>query len=141
MFTDKTFSSPLFFLLLECCFNAVCVLAVRKRSLLDGFTPQHIVLGMCMMVGHGLGTVGYYELNYTTATLFKSAKVVTVMIVSSLFGRTVSSKAIVLALVLCLGLSVFGIADKMAAPRFSLWGVTANLLSLIVTAFTSNLQD
>ncbi|KAK3288527.1 hypothetical protein CYMTET_4003 [Cymbomonas tetramitiformis] len=85
--------------------------------------------------------VGYYELNYTTATLFKSAKVVTVMIVSSLFGRTVSSKAIVLALVLCLGLSVFGIADKMAAPRFSLWGVTANLLSLIVTAFTSNLQD
>ena len=112
-------------------------------NLWGGFTFGHFLVGFGTVVSHGLSYIGYHELNYTTATLLKSGKVVTVMLLGLFVnGRRFTARAAVLAGTLCAGLSVFGLADKTSeAPKFSVWGLVACLLSLVGSAVCSNLQD
>ena len=57
-------------------------------------------------------------------------------------GRKFSWRAVSLATILCVGLGIFGLADKASeVPRFSVKGLVACLLSLVGSAVCANLQD
>ena len=112
-------------------------------SIVAGFTWGHFFVGLGTVVSHGLSYIGYHELNYTTATLLKSGKVVSVMLLGFMVnGRKFSWRAVSLATILCVGLGIFGLADKASeVPRFSVKGLVACLLSLVGSAVCANLQD
>ena len=95
-----------------------------------------------MLGGHGLTNSSYLHLNYTTHTLFKSSKVVFVMITSFFVnGQRITLADFSSASALCAGLSLFGLADRFTTPRFNTLGVACTVGSLVGGALCGALQQ
>ena len=74
--------------------------------------------------------------------IFKSAKLLPVMAVNATWlGRRQQPLDIVAALLLCLGLVIFSVADSKLHPNFHPKGVLFVLCSLCADACISNLQE
>ena len=81
-------------------------------------------------------------LNFPTVVIFKSSKLLPVMAVNAvLLRRRQQPLDVIAALLLCLGLMLFSVADSKLHPDFSPFGVLLVLGSLSADACISNLQE
>lgn len=107
-----------------------------------GLQREHVACAAFNCVAHGTSNAAFVHLNYTTQTLFKSSKVLFVMIGGwCLFSRTISRSEWLAGSALFFGLVVFGLADGLSTPRFSMLGVVFTVVSLLGAAVVGNVQQ
>ncbi|XP_071451125.1 adenosine 3'-phospho 5'-phosphosulfate transporter 2 [Hetaerina americana] len=94
-----------------------------------------------------LGTMGFSNsslgyLNYPTQVIFKCCKLIPVLIGSILIqGKRYGIIDFVAATCMCLGLSLFTLADSMVSPNFNLLGVFMISSALVCDAAIGNVQE
>jgi adenosine 3'-phospho 5'-phosphosulfate transporter B3 len=87
-------------------------------------------------------TLSIYYLNFPTVVIFKSAKLLPVMAVNTVWlGRRQHPLDVIAALLMCLGLMLFTAADSKLHPDFHPKGVLLLLCALCADACISNLQE
>ncbi|KAF8780218.1 hypothetical protein HU200_001886 [Digitaria exilis] len=119
---------------------------------LQGFTTKQMVnpwrmyvrLSAVLMGSHGLtkGSLGF--LNYPAQIMFKSTKVLPVMIMGAFIPglrRKYPFQEYVSAVMLVIGLILFTLADAQTSPNFSMVGVAMVSGALVMDAFLGNLQE
>ncbi|XP_071551605.1 adenosine 3'-phospho 5'-phosphosulfate transporter 2 isoform X2 [Panulirus ornatus] len=91
-------------------------------------------------MGFSNSSVGY--LNYPTQVIFKSCKLIPVMIGSVLIlGKRYSFAEVVACLCMSMGLIWFTLADSTVQPNFSFTGVVLVSLALLCDALIGNIQE
>ncbi|KAL1830113.1 hypothetical protein ACET3Z_008525 [Daucus carota] len=119
---------------------------------LQGFTPKQMVnpwktyvkLSAVLMGSHGLTKGSLAFLNYPAQIMFKSTKVLPVMVMGAFIPglrRKYPLREYVSALLLVFGLIIFTLADANTSPNFSVIGVVMVSGALIMDAFLGNLQE
>ncbi|XP_046395934.1 adenosine 3'-phospho 5'-phosphosulfate transporter 2 [Ischnura elegans] len=94
-----------------------------------------------------LGTMGFSNsslgyLNYPTQVIFKCCKLIPVLIGSILIqGKRYGIIDFVAAACMCLGLSLFTLADSMISPNFNAIGVLMISSALVCDAAIGNVQE
>ncbi|XP_012259944.2 adenosine 3'-phospho 5'-phosphosulfate transporter 2 [Athalia rosae] len=94
-----------------------------------------------------LGTMGFSNsslgyLNYPTQVIFKCCKLVPVLIGSILIqGKKYGLLDFLAAILMCIGLASFTLADSMISPRFDTIGVMMISCALLCDAVIGNLQE
>lgn len=90
----------------------------------------------------GFANYAMVYLNFATQAMFKSSKVIPVMVVGTLVWKKHYTLAQYLsATVLILGLITFTLADKAVTPNFDMFGVFVVCCSLTADAFIGNVQE
>ncbi|XP_023527912.1 UDP-galactose/UDP-glucose transporter 2-like isoform X2 [Cucurbita pepo subsp. pepo] len=119
---------------------------------LQGFTAKHMVnpwktyvkLSAVLMGSHGLTKGSLAFLNYPAQLMFKSTKVLPVMIMGAFIPglrRKYPAHEYVSAVLLVVGLIIFTLADAQTSPNFSILGVVMISGALIMDSFLGNLQE
>lgn len=119
---------------------------------LQGFTMKHMVnpwrtyvrLSAVLMGSNGLTKGSLAFLNYPAQIMFKSTKVLPVMIMGAFIPglrRKYPFHEYVSAVMLVIGLILFTLADAQTSPNFSMIGVAMVSSALIMDAFLGNLQE
>ncbi|XP_010529538.1 PREDICTED: UDP-galactose/UDP-glucose transporter 2 [Tarenaya hassleriana] len=119
---------------------------------LQGFTAKQIVnpmrtyvkLSAVLMGSHGLTKGSLAYLNYPAQIMFKSTKVLPVMIMGAFIPglrRKYPVHEYVSAFMLVVGLILFTLADAQMSPNFSIIGILMISGALIMDAFLGNLQE
>lgn len=119
---------------------------------LQGFTPKQMVnpwrsyvkLSAVLMGSNGLTKGSLAFLNYPAQIMFKSTKVLPVMIMGAFIPglrRKYPPHEYISAVLLVVGLILFTLADAQTSPNFSIIGVTMVSGALIMDAFLGNLQE
>lgn len=119
---------------------------------LYGFKPKHIQnpwktyikLSAVLMGSHGLTKGSLMWLNYPAQIMFKSTKVLPVMVMGAFIPglrRKYPFHEYVSAIMLVIGLVVFTLADANTSPNFSIFGVVMVCGALVLDAFLGNLQE
>ncbi|KAL1128920.1 hypothetical protein AAG570_013454 [Ranatra chinensis] len=94
-----------------------------------------------------LGTMGFSNsslsyLNYPTQVIFKCCKLIPVMVGSILIqNKRYKLLDFAAALLMCVGLSLFTLADSRISPNFSLVGVVMISFALLCDAVIGNVQE
>ncbi|KAL6965095.1 enolase-phosphatase E1 [Sarracenia purpurea var. burkii] len=104
----------------------------------------YVKLSAVLMGSHGLTKGSLAFLNYPAQLIFKSTKVLPVMIMGAFIPglrRKYPPHEYVSALLLVVGLILFTLADAQTSPTFSLIGVLMVSGALIMDAFLGNLQE
>jgi len=105
---------------------------------------RHALVAIAMTAARGLTNVSLQYLQIPTQVIFKSMKLITVMIGSVLMLRKSYSFLEVLAvLMLVLSASIFGLADLEVTSnrQDNMWGILVVLLSLVADAVHANSQE
>ncbi|KAK7834761.1 udp-galactose/udp-glucose transporter 4 [Quercus suber] len=119
---------------------------------LQDFTPKQMVnpwktyvkLSAILVGSHGLTKGSLAILNYPAQIMFKSTKVLLVMIIGAFIPGLRSKYPIheyISALLLIIGLILFTLADAYTSPNFSIFGVVMILVALIMDAFLGNFKE
>ncbi|KAL5217502.1 hypothetical protein ABZP36_018186 [Zizania latifolia] len=119
---------------------------------LQGFTVKQMVnpwrtyvrLSAVLMGSHGLTKGSLAFLNYPAQIMFKSTKVLPVMIMGAFIPglrRKYPFHEYVSAVMLVIGLILFTLADAQSSPNFSMIGVGMVSGALVMDAFLGNLQE
>lgn len=119
---------------------------------LNGFRPKHILnpwktyisLSAVLMGSQGLTKGSLIFLNYPAQIMFKSTKVLPVMIMGAFIPglrRKYPVEEYISAVLLVLGLIIFTLADAQTSPNFNICGVFMVCGALILDAFLGNLQE
>lgn len=119
---------------------------------LQGFTTKQMVnpwktyvkLSAVLMGSHGLTKGSLAFLNYPAQLMFKSTKVLPVMVMGAFIPglkRKYPAHEYVSALLLVVGLILFTLADAQTSPNFSMIGVIMISGALIMDSFLGNLQE
>ncbi|XP_042480464.1 UDP-galactose/UDP-glucose transporter 4-like [Macadamia integrifolia] len=119
---------------------------------LQGFTTKQMVnpwktyvkLSVVLMGSHGLTKGSLAFLNYPAQLMFKSTKVLPVMVMGAFIPglrRKYSVLEYVSALLLVVGLIIFTLADAHTSPNFSVIGVILVTGALIMDSFLGNFQE
>lgn len=119
---------------------------------LQGFRIKHMVnpwrtyikLSAVLMGSHGLTKGSLMFLNYPAQIMFKSTKVLPVMIIGAFIPglrRKYKMYEYVSAVLLVAGLIIFTLADAQTSPNFSIAGVFMVSAALVLDAFLGNLQE
>ncbi|KAL6126073.1 hypothetical protein ACLB2K_074124 [Fragaria x ananassa] len=119
---------------------------------LQGFTPKQMVnpwktyvkLSAVLMGSHGLTKGSLAFLNYPAQLMFKSTKVLPVMVMGAFIPglrRKYPPHEYVSAILLVVGLILFTLADAQTSPNFSVIGVVMVSGALIMDSFLGNLQE
>ncbi|KAK1374782.1 UDP-galactose/UDP-glucose transporter 2-like [Heracleum sosnowskyi] len=119
---------------------------------LQGFTPKQMVnpwktyvkLSAVLMGSHGLTKGSLAFLNYPAQIMFKSTKVLPVMMMGAFIPglrRKYPLREYISALLLVVGLIIFTLADANTSPNFSVIGVVMVSSALVMDAFLGNLQE
>ncbi|XP_038879202.1 UDP-galactose/UDP-glucose transporter 2-like [Benincasa hispida] len=119
---------------------------------LQGFTAKQMVnpwktyvkLSAVLMGSHGLTKGSLAFLNYPAQLMFKSTKVLPVMIMGAFIPglrRKYPAHEYVSAVLLVVGLIIFTLADAQTSPNFSILGVVMISGALIMDSFLGNLQE
>ncbi|OVA16158.1 UAA transporter [Macleaya cordata] len=119
---------------------------------LQGFTTKQMVnpwktyvkLSAVLMGSHGLTKGSLAWLNYPAQLMFKSTKVLPVMVMGAFIPglrRKYPPHEYISALLLVIGLILFTLADANTSPNFSMIGVVMVSGALIMDAFLGNLQE
>lgn len=119
---------------------------------MNGFTTKQMVnpwntyvkLSAVLMGSHGLTKGSLAFLNYPAQIMFKSTKVLPVMIMGAFIPglrRKYPPSEYLSALLLVVGLILFTLADAQTSPNFSMIGVMMISGALIMDSFLGNLQE
>ncbi|VFQ85969.1 unnamed protein product [Cuscuta campestris] len=119
---------------------------------LQGFTTKQMVnpwktyltLSAVLMGSHGLTKGSLAFLNYPAQLMFKSTKVLPVMIMGAFIPglkRKYPPHEYISAILLVVGLIIFTLADAQTSPNFSIIGVVMISGALIMDSFLGNLQE
>ncbi|GAV79422.1 UAA domain-containing protein [Cephalotus follicularis] len=119
---------------------------------LQGFTTTQMVnpwktyvkLSAVLMGSHGLTKGSLAFLNYPAQIMFKSTKVLPVMIMGAFIPglrRKYPAHEYISALLLVVGLILFTLADAKTSPNFSMNGVIMICGALVMDSFLGNLQE
>ncbi|CAI0476489.1 unnamed protein product [Linum tenue] len=119
---------------------------------LQGFTPKQMVnpwktyvkLSAVLMGSHGLTKGSLAFLNYPAQIMFKSTKVLPVMVMGAFIPglrRKYPLHEYVSALLLVAGLILFTLADAHTSPNFSVIGVVMICGALVLDSLMGNLQE
>ncbi|XVF13214.1 hypothetical protein REPUB_Repub08aG0189000 [Reevesia pubescens] len=119
---------------------------------LQGFTMKQIVnplktyvkLSAVLMGSHGLTKGSLAYLNYPAQIMFKSTKVLPVMIMGAFIPglrRKYPFHEYISAVLLVVGLILFTLADAQTSPNFSVIGIIMISSALIMDAFVGNFQE
>ncbi|KAL3692099.1 hypothetical protein R1sor_005750 [Riccia sorocarpa] len=120
--------------------------------LAQGFKLKHIQnpwntyvkLSAVLMGSHGLTKGSLMWLNYPAQIMFKSTKVLPVMIMGAFIPglrRKYPFHEYVSAIMLIVGLVIFTLADASTSPNFNVMGVIMVCGALVLDAFLGNLQE
>ncbi|XP_059650983.1 UDP-galactose/UDP-glucose transporter 4-like [Cornus florida] len=118
----------------------------------QGFTTKQMVnpwktyvkLSVVLMGSHGLTKGSLAFLNYPAQLMFKSTKVLPVMIMGAFIPglrRKYPPHEYISAVLLVVGLILFTLADAQTSPNFSLIGVVMVSGALVMDSFLGNLQE
>ncbi|KAL4713105.1 hypothetical protein ACJJTC_004491 [Scirpophaga incertulas] len=94
-----------------------------------------------------LGTMSFSNLalsylNYPTQLIFKSCKLLPVMIGSIIIlGKRYGFLDYVAAVIMCVGLTMFTLADSNTSPNFDIIGVIVISMALLCDAIIGNVQE
>ncbi|CAH0398636.1 unnamed protein product [Chilo suppressalis] len=94
-----------------------------------------------------LGTMSFSNLalsylNYPTQLIFKSCKLIPVMIGSIIIlGKRYGFLDYIAAIIMCIGLTMFTLADSNTSPNFDIIGVIVISLALLCDAIIGNVQE
>ncbi|KAL7203556.1 hypothetical protein ACSBR2_016768 [Camellia fascicularis] len=119
---------------------------------LQGFTTKQMVnpwktyvkLSVVLMGSNGLTKGSLAFLNYPAQLMFKSTKVLPVMIMGAFIPglrRKYPPHEYISAVLLVVGLILFTLADAQTSPNFSVIGVLMVSGALVMDAFLGNLQE
>ncbi|PON57507.1 UAA transporter [Parasponia andersonii] len=119
---------------------------------LQGFTTKQMVnswktyvkLSAVLMGSQGLTKGSLAFLNYPAQIMFKSTKVLPVMVMGAFIPglrRKYPLHEYVSAMLLVVGLILFTLADAQTSPNFHIFGVVMITGALIMDAFLGNLQE
>ncbi|OIV89647.1 hypothetical protein TanjilG_12733 [Lupinus angustifolius] len=119
---------------------------------LQGFTSKQMVnpwktyvkLSAVLMGSHGLTKGSLAFLNYPAQIMFKSTKVLPVMIMGAFIPglrRKYPFHEYISAILLVVGLILFTLADAHTSPNFNIIGVIMISGALIMDSFLGNLQE
>ncbi|KAA8520570.1 hypothetical protein F0562_014826 [Nyssa sinensis] len=119
---------------------------------LQGFTTKQMVnpwktyvkLSAVLMGSHGLTKGSLAFLNYPAQLMFKSTKVLPVMIMGAFIPglrRKYPPHEYVSAILLVVGLILFTLADAQTSPNFSVIGVLMVSGALVMDSFLGNFQE
>ncbi|XP_073001021.1 UDP-galactose/UDP-glucose transporter 4-like [Typha latifolia] len=119
---------------------------------LQGFTPKQMVnpwktyvkLSAVLMGSHGLTKGSLAFLNYPAQLMFKSTKVLPVMVMGAFIPglrRKYPIHEYISAVLLVVGLILFTLADAQTSPNFSFIGVVMVSGALVMDSFLGNLQE
>ncbi|BBG97471.1 UDP-N-acetylglucosamine transporter family [Prunus dulcis] len=119
---------------------------------LQGFTTKQMVnpwktyvkLSAVLMGSHGLTKGSLAFLNYPAQLMFKSTKVLPVMVMGAFIPglrRKYPAHEYVSAVLLVVGLILFTLADAQTSPNFSVIGVLMVSGALVMDSFLGNLQE
>ncbi|KAK8321757.1 hypothetical protein V6Z12_A12G121000 [Gossypium hirsutum] len=119
---------------------------------LQGFTPKQMVnpwktygkLSAVLMGSHGLTKGSLAFLNYPAQLMFKSTKVLPVMVMGAFIPglrRKYPAHEYISAILLVVGLILFTLADAQTSPNFSVVGVVMVTGALVMDSFLGNLQE
>ncbi|KAK6137560.1 hypothetical protein DH2020_028702 [Rehmannia glutinosa] len=122
------------------------------NGICEGFTTKQMVnpwktyvkLSAVLMGSHGLTKGSLAYLNYPAQIMFKSTKVLPVMVMGAFIPglrRKYPVHEYISALLLVLGLILFTLADANTSPNFSVIGIVMILGALVMDAFLGNLQE
>ncbi|GAQ81749.1 UDP-N-acetylglucosamine (UAA) transporter family [Klebsormidium nitens] len=115
----------------------------RPKDCVNPWTTYVKIAGM-LMASTGLSRGSLAYLNYPAQVMFKSTKVIPVMLLSNCLPgikRTYLPQDYVAALSLVLGLIAFTLADAASSPRFHTLGVVMVLTALVLDAFMNNFTE
>ncbi|KAG6541553.1 hypothetical protein Mapa_017075 [Marchantia paleacea] len=104
----------------------------------------YIKLSAVLMGSHGLTKGSLMWLNYPAQIMFKSTKVLPVMIMGAFIPdlrRKYPFHEYVSAVMLVVGLVIFTLADANTSPNFNVMGVIMVCGALVLDAFLGNLQE
>lgn len=91
-------------------------------------------------IGLSNSSMGY--LNFPTQQIFKSCKLIPVMIGGILIqGKRYGLLDVTACLSMCLGLAIFTIADSTVSPNFDTYGIFVIMLALCADAVIGNVQE
>ncbi|KAJ7515911.1 hypothetical protein O6H91_22G034200 [Diphasiastrum complanatum] len=118
----------------------------------QGFRLKHVLnpwktyvkLSAVLMGSHGLTKGSLMFLNYPAQIMFKSTKVLPVMVMGAFIPglrRKYSFHEYASAVMLVLGLVIFTLADAHTSPNFSIFGVVMVVGALVLDSFVGNLQE
>ena len=133
-------------------FELVCfgVFAILERLLLShepvlshtASLERHGIVAVALIAARGLTNVSLQYLNYPTQIIFKSMKLITVMIGSLVILRaTFTVYEYASALCLVVAACAFSLGDTDVSVQFPAKGIVIVLLSLVGDSLHSNTQD
>lgn len=103
---------------------------------------MYALMAVVLSLSTGMANVALEYVNIATLVMIKSAKLVPVMAVGRLiFKRNYSSRQIVVALMLVIGVMVCVSSDSKSAPRFSFFGVALVGIAMIGDALFPHMQE
>ncbi|XP_051114705.1 UDP-galactose/UDP-glucose transporter 2-like [Andrographis paniculata] len=119
---------------------------------LQGFTIKQMVnpwktygrLSAVLMGSHGLTKGSLAYLNYPAQIMFKSTKVLPVMVMGAFIPglrRKYPLHEYISALLLVVGLILFTLADANSSPNFSVVGIVMIVGALFMDSFVGNFQE
>ncbi|GAB1599985.1 adenosine 3'-phospho 5'-phosphosulfate transporter 2-like [Argonauta hians] len=91
-------------------------------------------------IGLSNSSMGY--LNFPTQQIFKSCKLIPVMIGGIIIqGKRYGVVDVLACISMCVGLALFTIADSTVSPNFNLYGICMILMALCADAVIGNVQE
>lgn len=115
---------------------------VKKQELLHTSIPFFAITSFCLVCSMGLSNMSVDLLSYPTAVLFKSSKLIPVMIGGLIFlKKKYSPMEVASVLLMVCGLIGISYSDKVSKNTFDIYGVFLSILSLCFDAISSNLQE
>jgi len=103
---------------------------------------RHFAVAVAMTASRGLTNVSLQHLNYPTQLIFKSMKLITVMLGSVIILRkSYAWLEYTAAFLLVASAALFSLGDISVTPSYSYTGIVIVLVSLIADALHSNTQE
>ncbi|CAH1105400.1 unnamed protein product [Psylliodes chrysocephalus] len=117
---------------------------VKIRKIESRKIPIKIYFFLALLT---LGTMGFSNaslghLNYPTQVIFKCCKLIPVLIGGILIqGKRYGPLDFIAALLMCIGLTLFTLADSQVQPNFNTTGIVMISLALLCDAVIGNVQE
>lgn len=115
---------------------------VRGKQRLHASVKLYFIVSISLVCSMGLSNLSVERLSYPTAVLFKSSKLIPVMVGGFVFLKKRYNWIEVLAVLLVVaGLVGISYSDKISKNKFDMVGVVLSVISLCFDAIASNLQE
>ncbi|XP_030767453.1 adenosine 3'-phospho 5'-phosphosulfate transporter 2 [Sitophilus oryzae] len=120
------------------------IVETKIRGIHKRCIPMKVYFVLALLT---LGTMGFSNssleyLNYPTQVIFKSCKLIPVLAGGIIIqGKRYGPLDFLSALLMCVGLTLFTLADSQVQPNFNTKGITVISLALLCDAVIGNVQE